>query len=139
MPEEDEEETRKIAQKSTDKKVLEPGSVDACKSSAPAGPVPVPYPNIEQASDTSSGSERTKISGKERVTEKSSYLKSTGDEAGESNGKSLTHVLKKANAYKIFGVPVWILVVGLIILLVVLYLLTPSTLQPTGPIDEPIA
>lgn len=138
MPDEDvEEKTREIAQKSTDKQMGEP-AVDVCDSPAEAGPVPIPYPNFDRAGDTSSGSKQVKISGKEVGTKGSSYKESTGDEAGQSNGKSLIQVLKKGSRYKIVGIPVWMLGVGLIVLLVILYVATSSNLIPIEPIDEPI-
>ncbi len=57
---------------------------DVCLSppSPPAGPVPIPYPNFSQASDTTDGSKTVKIGGKEvGLKGKSSYKKSKGDEA----------------------------------------------------------
>lgn len=57
---------------------------DVCLSppSPPAGPVPVPYPNTARASDTSSGSKKVKIGGKEvGLKNKSNYKKSKGNEA----------------------------------------------------------
>lgn len=57
---------------------------DVCLSppSPPAGPVPIPYPNTGLASDTTGGSKKVKISGKEvMLKDKSSFKKSTGDEA----------------------------------------------------------
>jgi uncharacterized protein DUF4150 len=57
---------------------------DVCLSppSPPAGPVPLPYPNTAQASDTSDGSKTVKIGGDEvGLKNSSAYKKSTGDEA----------------------------------------------------------
>lgn len=57
---------------------------DVCLSppSPPAGPVPIPYPNTGMDSDTTGGSKKVKISGKEvMLKDKSSFKKSTGDEA----------------------------------------------------------
>ena len=57
---------------------------DVCLSppSPPAGPVPIPYPNTAFAKDTTSGSKKVKISGKEIILKNKSYFKkSTGDEA----------------------------------------------------------
>lgn len=57
---------------------------DVCLSppSPPAGPIPIPYPNFAQASDTTDGSKTVKIGGKEvSLKGKSKYKKSTGDEA----------------------------------------------------------
>lgn len=57
---------------------------DVCLSppSPPAGPIPIPYPNFAQASDTTGGSKDVKIGGKEvSLKGRSQYKKSTGDEA----------------------------------------------------------
>jgi hypothetical protein len=61
---------------------------DVCLSppSPPAGPVPIPYPNFAQASDTTDGSKTVKIGGKEvNLKGKSKYKKSKGDEAATRN------------------------------------------------------
>jgi Toxin PAAR-like domain len=57
---------------------------DVCLSppSPPAGPVPLPYPNFSQASDTSNGTSTVKIGGQEAGQKDKSYYKtSKGDEA----------------------------------------------------------
>lgn len=36
---------------------------DVCKTPFPAGPVPIPYPNVGKAGDTSSGTKTVKTSG----------------------------------------------------------------------------
>lgn len=57
---------------------------DVCLSppTPPAGPVPIPYPNSGFASDTTDGSRTVTVSGKEvMLKDKSSFKKSTGDEA----------------------------------------------------------
>lgn len=57
---------------------------DVCLSppSPPAGPIPIPYPNTAQGSDTSDGSKTVKIGGDEAgLKDSSNYKKSTGDEA----------------------------------------------------------
>jgi hypothetical protein len=57
---------------------------DICLSppSPPAGPIPIPYPNFSQASDTSDGTTTVKIAGKEvGQKNKSNYKTSKGDEA----------------------------------------------------------
>ena len=61
---------------------------DVCLSppSPPAGPIPIPYPNFSQASDTTDGSKKVKIGGKEiGLKGKSSIKKSKGDEAATRN------------------------------------------------------
>jgi hypothetical protein len=70
---------------------------DVCMTppQTPATPpgVPIPYPNTGMASDTSDGSTSVKISGQEiMLKNKSSFKKSTGDEAGAAPMKGVvTH------------------------------------------------
>ncbi|KQP22422.1 DUF4150 domain-containing protein [Pseudorhodoferax sp. Leaf267] len=57
---------------------------DVCLSppSPPAGPLPLPYPNFSEASDTADGSKTVKIGGQEvGQKDKSNYKKSKGNEA----------------------------------------------------------
>lgn len=72
---------------------------DVCMSppSPPAGPIPIPYPNFSLASDTTGGSKKVKIGGKEvGLKGKSSYKKSKGDMgATRSFGASIvSHVIE---------------------------------------------
>lgn len=56
---------------------------DICKGATPAGPVPIPYPDVGQAADTTDGAKKVKIDGKDvTLKDKSSYKKTTGDEPG---------------------------------------------------------
>lgn len=78
---------------------------DVCLSppSPPAGPVPIPYPNFAQASDTTDGSKTVKIGGKEvNLKGKSKYKKSKGDEAATRNFGSglLSHSITGAVKHK---------------------------------------
>jgi uncharacterized Zn-binding protein involved in type VI secretion len=59
---------------------------DVCKTPTPGGPVPIPYPNIAQSSDTDKGSKKVKIDGKPVNIESSNFKMSTGDEAGSAGG-----------------------------------------------------
>jgi uncharacterized Zn-binding protein involved in type VI secretion len=68
----------------------------------PATPpgVPVPYPNTGMASDTTSGSQTVKISGKEVMLKNKSYFKSsTGDEAGAAAKKGLVSSVNRGKVY----------------------------------------
>lgn len=68
----------------------------------PATPpgVPIPYPNTGMASDTTDGSTSVKISGKEvMLKNKSSFSKSSGDEAGSAPKKG---VVTSKNMGKVF-------------------------------------
>ena len=57
---------------------------DQCLSppSPPAGPVPIPYPNIPSGSDAATGAKKTKIDSKPPMTKGSGVSKSSGDESG---------------------------------------------------------
>lgn len=59
---------------------------DVCKTPTPAGPVPIPYPNIAMASDTSKGPKKVKTDKKMPMTKSAKYSKSSGDEAGTAGG-----------------------------------------------------
>jgi hypothetical protein len=67
---------------------MTPGPTDACKTPTPAGPVPMPYPNIAQCSQASSGScaKKVKIMNKPACTVESEITMSSGDEAGTAGG-----------------------------------------------------
>ena len=72
---------------------------DVCLSppSPPAGPVPLPYPNFAQDSDTDDGSRTVVVGGKEvMLKDKSFFKKCKGDEAAtKSLGQgTLTHVIQ---------------------------------------------
>ena len=63
------------------------GFPDVCKTPAPpAPPIPIPYPNIAQSSDTAKGSSTVKIDGNPIMLEGSNFSTSTGDEAGSIGG-----------------------------------------------------
>ena len=59
---------------------------DVCKTPSPAGPIPIPYPNIGKASDTSKGPKKVKVDGKMPMTKGAKYSMSAGDEAGTAGG-----------------------------------------------------
>jgi hypothetical protein len=68
----------------------------------PATPpgVPVPYPNTGMATDTTSGSKRVKISGKEVMLRNKSYFKkSVGDEAGSAAKKGILTSVNRGKVY----------------------------------------
>ncbi|MBO9685063.1 DUF4150 domain-containing protein [Roseateles chitosanitabidus] len=74
---------REISAKKDDNKAI-CSMPDVCLSppGPPAGPIPIPYPNTAQASDTDGGSRSVKIGGGEvGLKNVSTYKKSTGDEA----------------------------------------------------------
>src|SRR5438132_1229765 len=59
---------------------------DVCKTPTPAGPVPIPYPNIGKAADTSSGPTSVTADGQMPMTKDAKYIMSAGDEAGSAMG-----------------------------------------------------
>jgi len=63
-----------------------PSFPDVCKTPSPAGPVPIPYPNIAMSSDTAKGTKKVKCDGESVCVEDSNFSTSTGDEAGTAGG-----------------------------------------------------
>ena len=59
---------------------------DVCKTPAAPSPIPIPYPNIGQASDTSQGPTTVKTDGQMPMVKGAVYMKSSGDEAGTLGG-----------------------------------------------------
>jgi hypothetical protein len=59
---------------------------DVCKTPTPGGPVPIPYPNIGQSSNTSSGPTTVTTDGQMPMTKDANYMMSSGDEAGSAGG-----------------------------------------------------
>ena len=79
---------------------------DICLSPppAPTGPIPVPYPNIAQASDLAEGSSTVKVNGEPTALEDSSYVStSTGDEAGNQGGNVVTHKTKGKGYFSLWS------------------------------------
>jgi hypothetical protein len=59
---------------------------DVCKTPSPGGPIPIPYPNTGQASDTSGGPSTVKCDGSMPMVKGATYSKTMGDEAGTAGG-----------------------------------------------------
>jgi len=59
---------------------------DVCKTPSPAGPVPIPYPNIATQSSLKGGTKSVKVKGKMIAVKGSQYGSSNGDEAGTAGG-----------------------------------------------------
>lgn len=59
---------------------------DVCKTPTPAGPVPIPYPNIAKSSDTAKGTKKVKCDGNPVCVKDSNFSTSTGDEPGSAGG-----------------------------------------------------
>ena len=67
---------------------------DVCKTPSPAGPIPIPYPNIAQSTDTAQGSKKVKCDGNPVCLENSNFSMSTGDEAGNAGGGVVSNKIK---------------------------------------------
>ncbi|MCF6337428.1 MAG: DUF4150 domain-containing protein [Gammaproteobacteria bacterium] len=59
---------------------------DVCKTPIGSAVVPIPYPNIGKASDTSGGPKSVKVDGQMPMVKGAKYTTSTGDEAGTLKG-----------------------------------------------------
>lgn len=60
---------------------------DVCKTPAPpAGPIPIPYPNIAKSGDTAKGSKKVKADGNPVCLKDSNFSMSAGDEPGSVGG-----------------------------------------------------
>jgi len=62
------------------------GFPDVCKTPSPAGPIPIPYPNIAMSTDTDKGTKDVKMDGKPICIQGSNFSKSSGDEPGSAGG-----------------------------------------------------
>ena len=69
---------------------------DVCKTPSPAGPIPIPYPNIAMSSDTAKGSKKVKCDGNPVCLKDSNFKMSTGDEAGSAGGVASSKTKGKA-------------------------------------------
>lgn len=69
---------------------------DVCKTPSPAGPIPIPYPNVAMSSDTADGSSTVKMDGQPIMLKGSNYAMSSGDEAGSAMGVVSNKIKGKA-------------------------------------------
>ena len=67
---------------------------DVCKTPSPAGPIPIPYPNVAKSSDTAKGSSKVKCDGNPICLKDSNFSMSTGDEAGSAGGGIISNKIK---------------------------------------------
>jgi hypothetical protein len=70
-----------------------PGT-DVCKTPAPTGTIPIPYPNIAMSSSTAKGSKNVKMDKKPIMVRGSNFSSSTGDEAGNAGGGMVSSKFK---------------------------------------------
>lgn len=69
---------------------------DICKTPTPAGPIPIPYPNIARSSDTDKGAKKVKTDGKPVAIKTSNFKTSIGDEPGTVKGLASSKTKGKA-------------------------------------------
>ena len=69
---------------------------DVCKTPSPAGPIPMPYPNVAKSQDTDAGSSSVRMDGNPIMLKSSSFMISTGDEAGSAMGVVSNKIKGKA-------------------------------------------
>lgn len=73
---------------------VSPSFPDVCKTPSPAGPIPIPYPNIAKSSDTAKGTSKVKCDGNPTCVKDSNFSMSTGDEAGSAGGGVASNKIK---------------------------------------------
>ena len=76
---------------------------DVCKTPTPGGPVPIPYPNIGQATNTSKGTKKVKVDGRMAMVKGAKYSMSTGDEAGTAGGGVISSKFKGDCEYMMYS------------------------------------
>jgi hypothetical protein len=70
---------------------------DVCKTPSPAGPVPIPYPNVAMSSDLANGTTTVKADGGNMCANYGSeFSRSTGDEPGTGGGVTSGKFIKEA-------------------------------------------
>ena len=119
---------------------------DVCETPSPGGPIPIPYPNIAKSSDTSKGTEKVKIEGKEAMTKASSYKKSTGDEPShvsemekiDTEKNAGVGMIKRIMKVKKLGIPVWIWSFIIVVGLLAIWFLSSNIMPPIEPYDSPL-
>ena len=73
---------------------VSPSFPDVCKTPSPAGPIPIPYPNIAKSGDTAKGTKKVKCDGNSVCVEDSNFSTSVGDEAGQAGGGVVSNKTK---------------------------------------------
>jgi hypothetical protein len=67
---------------------------DVCKTPSPAGPIPIPYPNIGKSADAAGGPTTVKVEEKMPMVKGANYRMSAGDEAGSAGGGVVSNTMK---------------------------------------------
>jgi hypothetical protein len=73
--------------------------VNLCPPTPPAGPVPLPLPNIAQAADLQGGADTVTIGGNPMGKQSSFFAKSTGNESAQSTGGGVVSHVVQGKAY----------------------------------------
>lgn len=81
---------------------------DTCKTPTPAGPVPIPYPNVAKSTDTTQGSTQVKMDGNPIMLQGSFFAQSTGDEAGSAGGGVSSSMVKGKAEFVAFSFDVMV-------------------------------
>ena len=73
---------------------VSPSFPDVCKTPSPAGPIPIPYPNVAKSSDAADAAATVKCDGNPTCVKDSNFAISTGDEAGSAGGGVASNKIK---------------------------------------------
>jgi hypothetical protein len=84
------------------------GFPDTCLTPSPAGPVPIPYPNVAMSSDTIQGSTQVTMDGNPIMLATSYFAVSTGDEAGSAGGGVVSAMIKGKAQFVMFSFDVMV-------------------------------
>jgi hypothetical protein len=68
---------------------------DVCKTPSPAGPVPIPYPNIAMMKSASKPAEKVLVCGAPPLTKTSEVPNTSGDNAGVNGGMVSNKFMQK--------------------------------------------
>ena len=76
---------------------------DVCKTPTPGGPVPIPYPNLGQASNTSKGPKKVKTDGQMPMVKSAKYTMTSGDEGGTAGGGVISGKIKAEAEFMLYS------------------------------------
>jgi len=108
---------------------------DVCETPSPAGPVPIPYPNIAKSSETSSGSKQVKVEGKESsVKNNSHYEMSSGDEPSHTSG--VIDTIRSAAKVRKLGLPLWVWSISLVVVILVAWIVVTNSSPVITPVEQ---
>lgn len=82
---------------------MSPVFPDVCKTPTPGGPVPIPYPNVGNASNASGGPTKVKVDGQMPMVKGAKYAVTSGDEAGTAGGGVISNKIKGEAEYMLYS------------------------------------